>query len=85
MKLKRFSTDSKIQLFRMKERIIETIKMIAIGVWILHPIELVTAAIVVPVTISLFCWLFQWMGPILTWTGYLAGVANDPNYSQLKN
>lgn len=68
MKLKIFSTDSKFQL------LIETIKTIAIGVWVLPPIELLTAAIVVPVTISLFCWLFQWIGPILIWTGYLAGV-----------
>lgn len=74
MKLKIFSTDSKVQLLRIKEQIIETIKPIAIGIWILPPIELMTAAIVVPATISLFCWLFQWIGPLLIWTGYLAGV-----------
>lgn len=74
MKLKIFSTDSIKQQLRIKEQIIETIKPIAIGIWILPPIELLTGAIVVPVTISLFCWLFKFIGPLLTWVGYLAGV-----------
>jgi hypothetical protein len=58
----------------MKERIFGTFKMLAIGVWESPPIELLTAALVVPVTIAGSLWVMQWISPLLTMVGCFAGV-----------
>lgn len=58
-----------------RERILESARSIGLLVWSAPPIELLVAGIVVPSTIALSCWLFQWIGPVFTMLGYLAGVA----------
>jgi hypothetical protein len=55
-------------------RIIETGKMSAIGVWNSPPIELLTAAVVVPVTIVGSFWILQWVRPAMIVLGVVAGV-----------
>ena len=58
----------------MKERVLGTFKMLAIGVWESPPIELLTAAVVVPATIAGSLWMMQWIAPLLTMVGCFAGV-----------
>lgn len=58
----------------MKKRILETFKMIAIGLWNSPQTELLTAAVVVPGTIAGSLWLLQWLAPVLTVVGILAGL-----------
>lgn len=58
----------------MKQRIAETAKMLAIGVWKSPPIELLTAAAIVPGTIVASLWVLQWLAPLMTIVGCVAGV-----------
>ncbi len=58
----------------MKQRIAETAKMLAIGVWDSPPIELLTAAAVVPGTIVASVWMLQLLAPLMTIVGCVAGV-----------
>lgn len=58
----------------MKQRILETVTMLAIGLWTSPPIDLLTAAVIVPATIAGSLWILQWISPLLTMVGCVAGI-----------
>jgi hypothetical protein len=58
-------------------RITESIRPIAIGIWNAEPIELFTAAVVVPATIAAVnssIWILGWIGPAIVLLGVVVGV-----------
>lgn len=59
---------------KVKEQIFETGKMLAIGIWNSPPIELLTAAVVAPLTISASLWMLQWLAPLMTIVGCEGGL-----------
>jgi hypothetical protein len=58
----------------MKQRILETAKMLAVGVWNSPPTELLMASAVVPITIVGSFWILQWVQPAMIALGAVAGI-----------
>jgi hypothetical protein len=58
----------------MRDRVFETLKTIAVGVWSAAPIELFVASLIVPATIAGSFWILKWLEPAIVILGVVFGI-----------